>query len=85
MGRPQTSPDQGANLVPLRDGAARPTLTHSPKSTDSIDHLRLDDGMAAIERGLAVFIPPMAAAAFAALKLLAQFGNLKSFTDRQTL
>lgn len=49
------------------------------------DHLRLDDGMAAIERGLAVFIPPMTAAAFAALKLLTQFGDLEGFTDRHTL
>lgn len=32
--------------------------------------------MTAIERGLAVLIPPVAAAAFAALKLLAQFRNL---------
>lgn len=32
--------------------------------------------MAAIERGLAVLIPPVAAAAFAALKLLTQFCNL---------
>lgn len=56
--------------------------THSLKHTLSIDHLRLDDGVAAIERGLAVLIPPMAAAAFAALELLTQFGNLESFTDR---
>lgn len=55
---------------------------HTLPQTPSIDHLRLDDGMAAIERGLSVFIPPMAAAAFAALKLLTQFGNLESFTDR---
>lgn len=80
MGRPQNSPDRGANLVPLRDGA-----TWQTRRPVSIDHLRLDDGVAAIERRLAVFIPPMAAAAFAALKLLTQFGNLKSFTDRQTL
>lgn len=33
--------------------------------------------MAAIERGLALFLPSMAAAAFAALKLLTQFGDLK--------
>lgn len=33
--------------------------------------------MAAIERGLAFFVPAMAAAAFAALKLLTQFGNLQ--------
>lgn len=41
--------------------------------------------MAAIERGLAVFVPPVAAAALASLKLLAQFGNLERFTHRQTL
>lgn len=39
--------------------------------------------MAAIERGLSIFIPPMAAAAFAALKLLTQFGNLEG-SDRET-
>lgn len=61
------------------------TNAHSLKHTVSIDHLRLDDGVAAIERGLAVFIPSMAAAAFAALKLLTQFGNLENFTDTETL
>lgn len=39
--------------------------------------------MAAIERGLAVLIPPVAAAAFAALKLLTQFCNLGSFTSKR--
>lgn len=39
--------------------------------------------MAAIERGLAVLIPPVAAAAFAALKLLTQFCNLRSFTSKR--
>jgi len=34
--------------------------------------------VAAIERGLAVFIPPMAAAAFAALELLTQLGDLET-------
>lgn len=33
--------------------------------------------MAAVERGFAVLVPPMAAAALAALKLLTQFGNLE--------
>lgn len=42
----------------------------------SCRHLRLDDAVAPIERRLAVFVPPMAAAAFAALKLLTQFGDL---------
>lgn len=65
--------------------AHTPSHAHTYKLTVSVDYLRLDDGVAAIERGLAVLIPPMAAAAFAALKLLTQFGNLKSFTDRQTL
>lgn len=40
--------------------------------------------MAAIERRLAVLVPPVAAAAFAALKLLAQLCNLGwgSFTSK---
>ena len=54
-------------------------LRQKLRHTVCIAYLRLDDGMAAIERGLAVFIPPMAAAAFAALKLLSQFGNLERF------
>lgn len=50
-----------------------------------MDHLRLDDGVAAIERGLALLVPPMAAAAFAALKLLTQFGNLRAETHKLTI
>lgn len=38
--------------------------------------------MAAVERGLALLIPPVAAAAFAALELLTQFCNLGSFTSK---
>lgn len=56
------------------------THTHAP-----IDHLRLDDGVAAIEGRLAVFIPPVAAAAFAALELLAQFGNLERRTRAESV
>lgn len=40
--------------------------------------------MAAIEGGLAFFIPPMATAAFAALKLLTQFGNLLELVGAPT-
>lgn len=37
--------------------------------------------MAAVEGGLAVLVPAVAAAAFAALELLAQFCNLGKFQD----
>jgi len=63
VGHPENFPDWG--LVLLTDKATyhTPSLQHAV----SIDHLCLDDGVAAIERGLALFIPPMATAAFAAL------------------
>lgn len=41
--------------------------------------------MAAIKWGLAILISPMTAAALAPLKLLTQFGNLESLTDRHTV
>lgn len=63
MEHPQTPPDYGAD--PLQN-----------ESTVCVNHLRLDDGVAAIERGFALFISPMATAAFAALQLLTQLGNL---------
>lgn len=58
------------------------THTHTHAHTR---HLRLYDGVAAIERRFTVFVPPVAAAAFAALKLLPQFGDLRGFTHRHTL
>lgn len=39
--------------------------------------------MAAIERRLAILVPPVAAAAFAALQLLTQFGNLERFLEKE--
>lgn len=72
MGHPQETT--------IREPAHFPTPTLSLSNSD---HLRRDDGMAAIERGLAVLIPPVAAAAFAALKLLTQFCNLRSFTSKR--
>ena len=70
-----------ANLVPLRPESTLQTETF----TQTIDHLRLDDGVAAIKWRLAIFISPMAAAALAPLKLLTQFGNLERLTDRHTV
>ncbi len=40
-------------------------------------YLWLDDGMVSIKGGFAVFVPAMAAAAFAPLELLSQFCDLK--------
>ncbi len=44
-------------------------------------HLWLDDGMVSIKGGFAVFVPAMAAAAFAPLELLSQFCDLKEWDD----